>query len=68
MMTIMRVAAPGEGRTVGDVYGDVTHIGPHAASDSNSTYTLKGSSPVDADGQTYEAEYASPLLQTRRPL
>ena len=53
-----------------DVYGDVTYIKAYAASDSNSTYTLEGSSPVDADGQTYEAEYASllALLQTRRPL
>lgn len=42
-----------------DVYGDVTYIKAYAASDSNSTYTLEGSSPVDADGQTYEAEYAS---------
>lgn len=65
------LAAPGEGWTVGkDVYGDVTYIKAYAASDSNSTYTLEGSSPVDADGQTYEAEYASllALLQTRRPL
>lgn len=54
------LAAPGEGWTVGkDVYGDVTYIKAYAASDSNSTYTLEGSSPVDADGQTYEAEYAS---------
>ena len=54
------LAASGEGWTVGkDVYGDVTYIKAYAASDSDSTYTLEGSSPVDADGQTYEAEYAS---------
>ncbi len=42
------LAAPGEGWTVGkDVYGDVTYIKAYAASDSNSTYTLEGSSPVD---------------------
>lgn len=54
------LAAPKEGWTVSkDVYGDVTYIRAYTASDSNSTYTLEGSSPVDADSQTYGAEYVS---------
>lgn len=65
------LAAPGEGWTVGkDVYGDVTYIKAYAASDSNSTYTLEGSSPVDADGRPTKRSMLPflALLQTRRPL
>lgn len=54
------MAAPGEGWTVGrDIYGDVTYIKASAGSAVDNTYFLAGNSSITADGQTYEAEYAS---------
>lgn len=54
------LAAPAEGWTVGrDVYGDVTYIKAFAGSGQAKSIALSGSTPVQADTQKYEAEYAS---------
>lgn len=53
-----------------DVYGDVTYIKAYAASDSNSTYTLEGSSPSMRMARPTKRSMLPflALLQTRRPL